>query len=156
MIHDMKDQPDQPVAPFDDAAREREWLAQEHAMRRERLQLDPRHDDARTQRYRMLARSLRQPLDEQLPADFAQQLAARLGPVRKRFGTPFEFTLIFVLGLALLAGSAIILLPYGRLWWYSMLAWSQSPTPSISLLLALAACMGLTGLLGYAPTAKKP
>ncbi len=160
MIHDMKDNPTDHVVPFDDPAREREWLAQENAMRRERLQLDPRNDDVRTQRYRMLARSLRQAPEDGLPADFAQQMAKQLGPVRsKRFEAPFESSLIVVLCLTLLIGSVIFLAPYSTQWWRSLTAMSHSFTPSFSLLLALAGCIALTGLTGLVrrspPTARK-
>jgi hypothetical protein len=97
MIHDMNHD----IPPFDDAAREREWLAQENAMRRERLHLDPHGDDARTKRYRMLARVLRQPLDENLPPDFARQLAAQVGAARPTSrGAGFELGLTAVPGLA--------------------------------------------------------
>jgi hypothetical protein len=153
MIHDMKAPPTESVEPFDDPAREREWQAQENAMRRERMHLDSRNDDARTQRYRMLARNLRQPLEEQLPADFAQQIASQLGPVRRRFDAPFESALIVVLGLALLIGSAIFLAPYSGQWWRSLISLSQSASSSLSLLIALAVCLGLTGLGGLGGSA---
>ena len=66
------------LPPFDDAAREREWQAQEHALRAERLGLDPAAGDARVRRYRLLARALREPMPDALPADFAQRMAAQV------------------------------------------------------------------------------
>ena len=157
MIHGMKDTPNDRIEPFDDPAHEREWLAQESAMRRERLQLDPRNDDARTQRYRMLARSLRQPPEDGLPADFAQQMARQLGPVRaRRFDAPFESSLIIVLCLVMLTGSMVFLAPYSAQWWHSLVTLSRSGTSSMSMLLAFAACIALTGLVGrWSSSARK-
>ncbi|HEY0199728.1 MAG TPA: hypothetical protein VGC19_14525 [Rhodanobacter sp.] len=145
MIRNMNDD----IPSFDDPAREREWLAQENAMRRERLHLDPHSDDARAQRYRMLARALRQPPEEGLPPDFARQVAARAGSVpRTSYGTRFEFGLIIVLSLALLIGSVVVSVQYGSGWLRPMIAPSLSATPSLHLLLALAGCVGFTWLLG--------
>jgi hypothetical protein len=60
----------------DPAAFEREWQLQERALQHERARLDASADDARVSRYRLLARSLRQPLQETLPTDFAYRIAA--------------------------------------------------------------------------------
>jgi hypothetical protein len=157
MIHDMNHN----IPPFDDAAREREWLAQENAMRRERLHLDPHSDDARTKRYRMLARALRQPLDENLPPDFARQLAAQVGAAnatpRPASGSGnFELGLTAVLCLALLVSSIVVSVKYGDAWLRPLIALSPSTSSSWRLLLALAACMAFTGLIGrIRPTARK-
>jgi hypothetical protein len=153
MIHDMN----RDIPPFDDAAREREWLAQENAMRRERLHLDPHGDDARTKRYRMLARALRQPLDENLPPDFARQLAAQVGAARPTSrGAGFELGLTAVLCLALLVSSIVVSMKYGDAWLRPLIALSPSTSSSWRLLLALAACMAFTGLIGrIRPPARK-
>jgi anti-sigma factor RsiW len=57
-----------------DERMEREWTLQERAARAERLGLDENSDQA-LQRYRIVMRALRQPLDENLPADFASTVA---------------------------------------------------------------------------------
>ena len=57
-----------------DERMEREWALQEHAARAERLELDESSDQA-LQRYRTVMRALRQPLGENLPADFANTVA---------------------------------------------------------------------------------
>jgi hypothetical protein len=154
MIHDINDEP---IKPFDDAAREREWLAQENAMRRERLHLDPHHDDARTQRYRMLARSLRQAPDENLPPDFARQLAAQAGPIRQTSSDArVEFALIVLLVLALVSGAAVVTMLYGNSWLRPMATLSQPIISSWHLLLPFVACVAVTGLMARVrPSARK-
>jgi hypothetical protein len=154
MIHDMNDDD---LPPFDDDAREREWLAQENAMRRERLHLDPHHDDARMQRYRMLARALRQSTDESLPPDFARQLAAQAGPVRQVSNdTPVEFTLLVLLGLAMVVATIVVSVLYGDDWLSLMRALSLPAVSSWQLLLAFVACIAFTGLMAsIRPPARK-
>jgi hypothetical protein len=152
MIHDMNDS----ILSFDDAAREGEWLAQENAMRRERLHLDPRNDDARTQRYRLLARALRQAPDEGLPPDFAQQVAAQLASSRRTSpDARVEFGLVIVLCLAMLAGAIVVTARYGSAWLHTVFVLPSSAASSWHLLLALSACVAFTWLLGRRrPSAK--
>ena len=59
--------------PIDIHIDEREWQAQERALQEERLHLT---GDPRLAAYRRIARALRQPLPDALPADFARRLAA--------------------------------------------------------------------------------
>ncbi|WP_426690291.1 hypothetical protein [Rhodanobacter ginsengiterrae] len=141
------------IPAFDDAAQEREWLAQEAASRRERLQLDCAGDDPRSRRYRLIARSLRQPLPDSLPADFAQQLAARAGAAPAApaaAGTSFEFRLMLVLAatLAIAAGAVVVI--YGQAWLPSFVELLPKP-PASRWLLALAGCLGASWLLGRWP-----
>ncbi len=87
--------------PNDDA--EREWQAQERALRHERLGLDPTGDEDSVRRYRAVSRALSQPLDVALPADFARRVA-RLAEKPTLADAPdsrFERTLTWVLGLGL-------------------------------------------------------
>jgi hypothetical protein len=146
---------DDTIPPFDDAAREREWLAQERAMRRERLQLDPAGDDARSQRYRLLARALREPLPDALPADFAQRLVARVAASpdrRAASGTRFEFALMLALATALAAAAGAVVAVYGSTWLPSFVALMPTPhAPAIRWLLALGGCLGASWLLGRWP-----
>jgi hypothetical protein len=143
---------DDHIPSFDDAAHEREWLAQERAMRRERLQLDPTGDDARSRRYRLLARTLREPLSEALPVDFAQQLAERVAatPIRRAAsGTSLELKLMLALTTALVIAAGAVVAMYGNTWLPSFI--TLLPTPHASAtrwLLALAGCLGASWLLG--------
>ena len=138
--------------PFDDASHEREWQAQESAMRRERLQLDPAGDDARGRHYRLLARTLREPLPYALPTDFAQQLAKRVAVAPARQAAPgmrFEFALMLALAivLALVAGAAVAM--YGGAWLPSFITLLPTPhAPATRWLLTLAGCLGASWLLG--------
>jgi hypothetical protein len=148
---DMNPNSDDNIPPFDDAICEREWLAQEQAMRRERLHLDTASDDARMQRYRMLARALRKPQQESLPADFAQRVAARAAslPARKAASvTRFEFLLMSALAIALVTAAVVVTVVYGSTWLPSIGSALPEPDPSaIRWLLAFAGCLGLSWLL---------
>lgn len=143
---------DPTIPPFADAAHEREWLAQERASRRERLQLDPAGDDARSQRYRLLARVLREPQPVALPTDFAQQLAARIAtaPARKSApGSSFEFVPMAVLAIVLAVSAGVVAAMYGSAWLPSFATIVPTPhAPTIHWLLTLAGCLGASWLLG--------
>jgi hypothetical protein len=65
----------------DDEQIEREWQAQERALEQERRGVDAAADEVVVQRYRLLARALRQPPVDALPADFARRLAVRAAAV---------------------------------------------------------------------------
>lgn len=140
------------VQPFADAAHEREWLAQETAMRRERLQLDPIGDDARSRSYRLLARVLREPSGATLPADFAQQVARRAAvtPVRGTArGASFEVTLTLALATSMAAAAVAVVAIYGSAWLPSFITLlPTSHAPATRWLLALAGCLGASWLLG--------
>ena len=139
---------DDDTPPFDDAASEREWLAQERAMRRERLHLDPAGDDARSRRYRLLARALREPMPDGLPADFAQQLAARVA-VSPKAAPRIEVVLMIALVVALMIAAAGVTIIYGSAWLPSFSAILPAPqAPASRWLLALADCLGVSWLLG--------
>ena len=143
----MKQPIDDGISPFDDTSHEREWLIQERAMRRERLHLDAAGDDARTRRYRLLARALRQPPPDGLPADFAQRVAARVtaAPATFRFESVLTTSLAIALGVAALVGIGI----YGSQWLPSFRAMLPAPRgPAGSWLLAFAGCVGASWLLG--------
>jgi acetyl esterase/lipase len=143
---------DDRIPPFDDAAHEREWLAQERAMQRERLQLDPAGDDARSRRYRLLARALREPLPDALPADFAQQLATRVAATPARQAAPgrsFESTLTLALATALAVAAGVMVAIHGGAWLPSFVTLLPAPhAPATRWLLALAGCLGASWLLG--------
>lgn len=148
----MNQHTDDHLPAFDDAAHEREWLAQERAMRRERLQLDSAGDDARSRRYRLLARALREPLPHALPADFAQQLAAQVATLPARQapgGGSFESALALALAIVLAIAAAAVVALYGSTWLPSFAALLPAPhAPATRWLLALGGCLGASWLLG--------
>jgi hypothetical protein len=148
------------VPPFADAAHEREWLAQERALQRERLQLDPTDDDARSRSYRLLARVLREPSGATLPADFAQQVAARAAATPLPTTAPesrFEFVLTLALGLVLLVAAGAVIATQGSAWLPAFRAVvPASPALANGWLLALAGCLGASWLLGQWQQTSRP
>lgn len=74
--------------PNDDDVREREWQIQERALHAERRSSDASDGDARLLRYRLLARALRQPPQETLPADFASDIARQISTSAVSAGRP--------------------------------------------------------------------
>ena len=136
------------IPRFDDPRLEREWLLQEHAMRRERLHLDPAGDDARSQRYRALARALRTASPHDLPADFARQMGALVwAAARPMPAMRFENMLARVLGGVLLLAALVATFFYGAAWWPQFRALLPTP-PAAQWWLALLGCVALSWLLG--------
>ena len=128
---------------------EREWQAQERALREARDGLPVTPDDARLARYRNIAEALRQPPQGALPADFASQVAriALQGSVAGRTAargdaTRFEQVLVRILSAAFVLSALVALGIYGgRL--LTMLQ-SSAGDDGLQWLLVLAACAGLT------------
>lgn len=143
------------VAVFDDGELEREWLVQESAMRRERLHIDTASDDARSQRYRLIARSLSQPMTVSLPEDFARQLAVRAGAVPSSAtpsGASLESRLMVALTSTFVLAVVAIIAIYGSTWLPSFTALVPNPqAPATRWLVALAGCLGMSWLLGRWP-----
>lgn len=120
----------------------REWQAQERALQAERLHLGG--GDPRLASYRAIARALRQPLPHGLPADFARQLAARLG--RAPLDTRVEQGLLRGLVTLLALSGAVVAAMYGQAWLPAILAVlpaSASPN-AMHWLLAVVACVGMS------------
>lgn len=131
---------------------EREWQAQERALR------DVREGAASTDpmalRYRKVAATLRAPLPDLLPSDFAAQVARlaeanAAAPATAQIpqDAGFEHTLlrgaIGVLGL----GSAVVAAMYGRAWLAPTLELLQLDSAvAVNWALALAACVGVSWL----------
>lgn len=137
------------IPSFDDPAREHEWQAQERARDAERLNRDPAGDDARVRRYRLLARTLREPMPDALPADFARQMAAQVAVAPAATGMRFESTLASVLAAVLLVAGGVVLAIYDNTWqpaFRDLLP--ASGTPATGWLLALGGCLGASWLLG--------
>lgn len=122
---------------------EREWQRQERALQQEREGL-PDDGDAGTRAYRLLARSLAEPMAVELAPDFARSLALRAERARLLDGRVEQLALTACLALfALLAGYALFV--QGGEW----LAQLRALVPALDgggarwLLLALA-CAGLS------------
>jgi len=96
----------------DDEQIEREWQAQERALEQERRGVDAAADEVVVQRYRLLARALRQPPVDALPADFARRVAVRTavlgadGSVNAGFERHLLQAMITAFGLA--AGAVLV------------------------------------------------
>ncbi|MCL1635666.1 hypothetical protein M2650_13640 [Luteimonas sp. SX5] len=95
---------------------EREWLAQEQALRDERLGIVSAGGDAPEAHYRTIVRVLREPPPESLPENFAHQVAglaaARAAPARDATG--FERLMLNLLGVALAMSGVVALAMYGN------------------------------------------
>jgi len=123
--------------PLDDA-KEREWAMQEQAFKAERLALGA-GATAELEGYRAVIRALRQPMDGQLAADFARSVAAKV--VRRddmKFELYASWALLAVLTVMLLG----LLVRYSAVWMH---------LASNPWLVALIACVVLSGLLGRLP-----
>ena len=126
---------------FKHPAAEREWQAQEAAMHAARQGRAPA--DARDAAYRRIDQALRADDAIDLPADFAEQLAVKAGPVPTAATAPetgLEKQLTRLLLAALvIAGLVVAVLEGGS--WFSAdpAAWSVAGNPWV---LALLACLG--------------
>ena len=142
------------LPPFDDAAREREWQAQERALHAEHDGIAPAGADARERRYRLIARALREPLPDALPADFARHVAALAADPPTR-APAARMTADAILIGALMAcfgvAAGVVVALYGQAWLPAFHAILPSNTPAVLRWpLALVACMGLSWLLAQA------
>jgi len=125
---------------------EREWDAQERALEQERRSANAPSDPVDVQRYRLIARALRQPPMEGLPADFARRVAARAGeivPAADGVSTRFEWRLLQgMIGAFGLAAAAITVM-HGADWQPALSeAAHQVRFLGERWLLALLACVG--------------
>lgn len=126
---------------------EREWQAQESAMRLERLNLDPLRDDTRSRHYRLLARVLRQPPQDGLPPDFATRVAARTSALSAS-SARFEFVLIIALAIAMVGGASYAIATHGREWLPSFSAILPAREALANgWLIALSGCLGASWLM---------
>ncbi|MEJ7746941.1 MAG: hypothetical protein WKF61_09355 [Luteimonas sp.] len=124
-----------------DRLQELEWQAQERALREERERSGVPPTDSRIAEYRLIARALRQPLPDLLPADFARDLAARVGHVP--LDTRLERWLMRLLvGAMVMSGLATALI-YGAGWWQAVVdSVPQTSATTVNWIFAIAACMG--------------
>lgn len=100
---------------FTDESFEREWTAQERALRLERAGAAP-SADAHVEQYRLIARVLRHSPMAELPGDFAQQIAARVETARALDDQRFEIALQRVLLALLITAGAVCVVLLGDLW----------------------------------------
>ncbi len=121
---------------------EREWQAQERAMHAARTG-EPAADDARTRAYRQIDAALRADDAIALPADFAEQLAAKAGRVPTVATAPetgLEKQLTRLLLAALVIAGLVVAVLEGGSWFQAdPAAWSVAGNPWV---LALLACLG--------------
>ncbi|WP_266171169.1 hypothetical protein [Dyella subtropica] len=141
----MNHDPHQP----DNDAIEREWQAQERAWRAERLGLDT-NGDAHLLRYRLVAHALRQPLDQQLPLDFAHDVAAlahaqarRHKAADMRIEKALSYVLLGILMIALVA----LIIAHGHEWLRASEAVLPPHMLSNPWLLMLVGCVVLSRVL---------
>ena len=129
---------------------EREWQAQERALRDERAGCAT-SDDPLLASYRTVARILRQPLPDALPADFARALAEHVvaqhgvaahPPLDLRFEQVLMRSLVVVLALSAAVATAL----YGSVFLQALavLMPASSSTVVLGWALALAGCVGLS------------
>jgi len=93
---------------------EREWQAQEQALRDERLGIATSGVDAPDANYRTIARALREPPADALPQDFAQRVARMAATRAAPADARLELTLLNLLGIVLAGSGMVVLAMYGR------------------------------------------
>lgn len=123
---------------------EREWHAQEKAMRYERAYLDLPASDALVAAYLPIAQALSQPLEPLLPADFAARVAAMAVDGQRAQEVDSKLERWLLIGLATVFGictlAAVVI--YGSSWLgnsFSMLA--QVGNANLAWPTALAVCL---------------
>jgi O-antigen/teichoic acid export membrane protein len=120
-----------------------EWSVQERALAAQRAGIDAPAMDTSLRTYQLMAQVLAQPLDAQLPPDFARRVAQQVArPVDARL----ESNLLALLGAAMALAALAAALLYGAQWLPALDgglvgALLRQPWPW-----ALAACLGLTRL----------
>ncbi|MGN6513854.1 MAG: hypothetical protein ACTHKZ_09855 [Lysobacteraceae bacterium] len=133
-----------PHGHADESIDEHEWQLQERALREERDGA-PRGEDPALAQYRQVARALRAPLAEALPAGFAAQVAAR-AQARARADGRLEQVATQLLLAALAFAGVVTAMLYGGEWWRASRA--LLPATQGGLLvqwgLAVAGCLGLS------------
>lgn len=123
---------------------EREWQLQERALREER-EAAPGGDDPALAQYRRVARALRTPLADALPADFAAQVAARASKRARADGRLEQVATQLLLATLAFAGVVTAML-YGGDWWRASIALLPAAHADVALQwgLAIAGCLGLS------------
>jgi hypothetical protein len=139
---------------FDSEREQREWDAQESAMRGERAGSAP-VGGAGVEQYRLIARALRTPPIDAIPLDFAAQTAARAAREARLASEAVEIWLGRGLVALLLVAGAVAIRVYGG---ESLLDFSFSVPDGatfgirtvVSWSLAVAACIGISSVFAFA------
>lgn len=139
---------------FDSEREQREWDAQERALRAERAGSTGRGDSSAAQ-YRVIARALRTPHLDAIPRDFAAQTAARALREARLANETVEVWLVRGLVALLLLAGAVALRVYGG---ESLLDLPFSVPDGAALniqtvvgwSLAVAACVGISSVFAFA------
>jgi hypothetical protein len=136
---------------FNDEREQREWEAQESALRAERANANTGSDAAVAQ-YRLVARALRTPSIDALPRDFAAQTAARVERIASEHVEVWlERALV---ALLLLAGVAALLFYRDEPLVSFSLSLPERAEPGVQAVLhwsvAIAACVGLSAMFARA------
>ena len=132
---------DHAAEPFD----EREWQLQERALREERDGAAGGDEPVLAQ-YRQVARALRAPLPDALPADFAALVAARAGARARADGRVEQLITQLLLAALAFAGVGTARV-YGGDWWRASAPLLPSPQHlgvALQWGLAIAGCLGLS------------
>jgi hypothetical protein len=126
---------------------EREWQAQEMAMRCERAGVESPASDMLVAAYLPIAQALNKPLDPLLPADFAARVAALAATVNHSGEAESKFEQWLLLGLAIIFGACALVaaMIYGSDWLgnsFDILA--QVSTTSLAWPMLLATCLAVS------------
>ncbi len=131
---------------------EYEWQAQESALDGERRQRERSGDDPLVVRDRVIAAALAQAPAQQLPADFAAQVARKVQSLVE-LDTRFEQRVQTLLLAALALGVATVAVIYGAEWVQSgTRLMSGGANGSLHWLVAGSTCIGLSWLFARAQT----
>lgn len=125
---------------------EREWQAQEEALRDERLGLGRPTADARAVAYRRIAQALRMPPPVALPADFAAELARRVAA--PRVDMRLEHWLVGVLVAVFGIAAGIVAWLYGGDWLGTSAAFAPQLANGTTLkwVLAVIGCLAVASI----------
>ncbi|MCX7515324.1 hypothetical protein [Frateuria sp. STR12] len=129
-------------SPDDEA---REWHAQERAFAEERAGLASAQSDPRLRSYRLMAHVLAQSPPEQLPPDFARQMARRVQRA-KPIDTRLERRLLALLVTTMAVAGLAAIVVYGARWLPALDLHLVGAVLATPWAWALAACLGLSRL----------
>lgn len=129
---------------------EREWRVQERALREERLHADEA-GDPELAAYRRVARALRAPMPDALPADFAASVAAHVANRSVQTQGGLERALLHALSAVFAASALYVIAQYGGGWLRASVDWMPhaDATALRSWGLVLGGCMAMTWALGH-------
>jgi len=139
----MNHDPRFPIPDDDDAS---EWSAQERALADERAGVAPATGHPQLRSYRLMAHLLAQPLNQQLPPDFARRMARQVEPAARPVDTRLERNLLALLAAAMTLAALVAVALYGAQWLPSLDLGATGALLAKPWLWVLAACLGLSRL----------